>query len=355
MKVFIWGCYWQGNFGDDLMAVIMSKYFLERGYEVKVFRLPKSLADQHGIGVCSDVADGVAWADAVVLGGGAFLQRQFSLFLKMLSPAIRDIYKELENLYVALRDSNKKFAFCSIGSSGARAFEDLDRVVRDILSLSSNKGGSVRLVKDLALFEQAKPKCEVRFYPDILLASYLYIGGVRREDGLGGRIRVGVNVSRRDRSFVKAILEWRERNFDKVDLDFVLTHSIESGISSEYISTRKGVGSVVHLDPCEFAHGLLEFDCIVSIKLHLGLVALAGGANFISYKGQPKTIDQLTDLGLASCVFPRDDVRGVLCALDMLLPASKEVSKSQLDKITSAKKEAVNHLVFVEELLFHRL
>lgn len=355
MKIFIWGCYWQGNFGDDLMAVIMSKYFLDKGHEIKVFRLPQPLSDEHDLDVCSNVEEGVAWADVVLLGGGAFLQRRFSLVLKMLSSAIRDIYKELEKLYVALEASNKKFAFCSIGSSGASAFEDLDLVVRKILSLGSNQGGSVRLRKDIDLLKHLKPQCRVEFFPDVLLSSYLYVGAIEKVSPQDGKLRIGVNVSRRDRNLVRAMLEWQEKNSERVNLDFVLTHSIDSGIRSEYISPHKRVGSVVHVEPYDFARTLQEFDCIISIKLHLGLVALAGGTAFISYKGQPKTIDQLTDLNLANFIFSRHEVKSILATLDTLLAGNEILSLSQLDRIECLKQEAVKHLPFIEALLFRRV
>ena len=45
MKIFVWGFYEEGNYGDDAMGFIIARHFRGSGHEVNVFEInPNALA-----------------------------------------------------------------------------------------------------------------------------------------------------------------------------------------------------------------------------------------------------------------------------------------------------------------------
>lgn len=69
------GWYWDGNFGDVLMAVMHARVLRDAGYRVVVHRLPPHHAAAFQLETTSSVDELLRQADALVYGGGGLLTR----------------------------------------------------------------------------------------------------------------------------------------------------------------------------------------------------------------------------------------------------------------------------------------
>lgn len=305
-KIFIWGCYWQGNFGDDLMAVLMARDLQNMGHDVLVFRLPSNIASKYSLKSVNDVETGVAWADVVLLGGGAVLKAALPGWRKIFSASSREIEREIEKLAIELIKKKKALYCCSIGSDGVSSLMQLSPARKKLICETDFRGGSLRLEKDVSMFD-VLDNSEVFYSPDILLSSYLKFPVNGYENRESNRVKIGVNVSKRDGLFVRRLVRKLEK-FSNMEISFLLTHSKSSGIVSEYASDNvkfqgRPVPVLINDDPVEFLNRLKEFDIVISVKLHLGLVAMMGGATFFSYKGKEKTKSQLASFGLGEYIY----------------------------------------------------
>ena len=73
MKAALFGYYGQDNFGDDLLAVIFSRFLKQLNIEFSVYKLPKGNAEPDGLDVADSVESLVSGKDVVIYGGGGVL------------------------------------------------------------------------------------------------------------------------------------------------------------------------------------------------------------------------------------------------------------------------------------------
>ncbi|EGR0597872.1 hypothetical protein V9K15_002428 [Vibrio cholerae] len=275
MKVFIWGCYNQGNFGDDLMGIAFSKLFQNEGCEVACYRLSKSLSDKYSIPTTSSVAEAMDWCDIVVIGGGAFFKQEHETH-SMINSDIKALSAELEK-------SNKKLYCISVGSDNVDGKHQLFQPRKSIIESKNFSGGSVRINRDISKLELKN----VEFIEDIILTTPILLKHLGLNDELHESILDGkyvVNFSKKN--FLKSIFNpscWRYL----LNGVYFKSHDSDSGIKSEmHIPFIK---FYENKDPILSSFALSRSKGVISTKLHVGVAASSFGVGFKSIYGNDKT------------------------------------------------------------------
>ncbi|ARU26809.1 polysaccharide pyruvyl transferase family protein [Cellvibrio sp. PSBB006] len=349
LKVFIWGCYWQGNFGDDLMAVIIGRKIKSMGHDVVVFRLPAELAIKYELTSVSSAIEGVSSADVVVLGGGAFLKESVGLLRRLISKASVEIENEISVLANLIESKGTPVISVSIGSDGVSSFSDVAPSRKKIITSKNFIGGTYRLPSDELFFNHTSVSGRMKHYPDVLFGTYESdVLSKPVESKLSSKKRcIGVNVSHRHSDLAKELVRWSKK--EGVDIDFVLTHSVESGINSEYGSRGALEGNVFrNYDPVKFALELDKYDAIISVKLHLGLVSLMRGCKFFTYNPRGKTRNQLNEIGLSKYLDTASSPKEYVQQLSSWLEAPYQLSSEKKDILVEG---ALAQFSYIEHLL----
>ncbi|WP_345841705.1 hypothetical protein [Shewanella algae] len=285
MKVFIWGCYNQGNFGDDLMGIIFSKLFQNEGCKVQCYRLSDSLSSKYGIETTHSIRDAIKWCDIVVIGGGAFFKKEHETH-----PMIN---QDINELNIQLKGNDKKLYFLSVGSDNVSSKDDLYLPRKDIIESGNFSGGCVRIKSDINKFGFINTV----FIEDIILALPVVLKHLGFEKA---------NISHLLKN--KSVINFSKKNFVKslfnirlwpllIDAVYFKSHDSDSGIKSEI--SIPFFKCFENKDPIISSFELSEARCVTSTKLHVGVAACSFGVGFKSVYGNDKTkvfIEQSKDL-----------------------------------------------------------
>jgi len=276
-KILLFGCYNQGNFGDDLMAIFFSRILQDEGHDVTVYRLPNHLSVKYKIKSSSNPFHCVRDCDIIVLGGGALLKNGDSSH-----HSVKRHFKEFGDAITGLDVP----IFCmSIGTSKINDLALLDPVRKKIFNNANFRGGLLRLRKDLILFDD-----KVEYVPDVVLCTELimnkYFGLYKNEKS----DKVAINATWSNYMSVGKLL------FQNRNSDFVLfkTHDPRSGVNAEIVFP--GLRSYTNRDPLDTVIYLSSFKTIYSSKLHLGVAGVSMGLSFCTINAPQKTIDFIEDM-----------------------------------------------------------
>lgn len=275
MNVFIWGCYSQGNFGDDLMAVLFAKLFEAQGCNVKCYKLSPTVSSNHQIDTISNVDEGVAWSDIVILGGGAFLKREKDTHI--------NINNDVKNLRIALDQHNRDIYCLSIGSDNIKTTDELYAERQKILANPNFKGGTVRLKRDLAVL----PSLNLVHVEDIVLilpVLFKHLAIYSHSSNYKLDKKHLLNISKKN--FIKLIFSpshWKKI----ITSTYFRSHDPKFGIKSEIAVPMLSYFN--NEDPIVSAFELATSKSIISSKLHVGIAACSFGVGFKSVFGNDKT------------------------------------------------------------------
>lgn len=297
------GAYWQGNFGDDLMAVIYARALQGAGHRVKVFRLDESYAREFEIETCQRIDELLAGARVCVWGGGGILVAN-SYPPNEASSDISGVIYEMTQVCIK---RGIPVVLSSIGGDGFGRWANIPAAASALLSSGAVSAVSVRLQSEVELVQSYCREC--RYFPDVVLSSlhYAYPGKKNSSEVEKCRkLRVGLNLSnqKENQSLVDLlfVLSKLTRRFE---IEILLTHLDSVPYDYEKLSSifarRIPVTRPERMK--EYLTGLSRFDMIVSSKLHLGLAALALGVEFISFRGSWKVRNALKDYGLQDRYF----------------------------------------------------
>ncbi len=309
-RIGIAGFYGAGNFGDDLMAVLLGLFLERNGVPFTVHRLARDYATALGLPRTDSAAELVEDHDAVVWGGGGTLVQPRPM--RLPTPMRRRIieYRRIrDDLLRRIEEEGVPFHAVSIGGSGARPEEFHERGRRLVRALTS---ATTRLPEDLALFDAAAP---VRYFPDVVLqtAAFFPVSARRAK-----RLTIGVdaytaNLIEQHGWFAIPFL-WTLPLLRR-DADFVFfdtTHASTApfrGLRPPWRSANASTHQFGADLPADLAR-VASLDAVLSSRLHLGVTALSYGVPFFSLFGEAKSRLFMKDAGLERFVirprgFPR--------------------------------------------------
>ncbi|SED90727.1 polysaccharide pyruvyl transferase family protein [Rhodobacter sp. 24-YEA-8] len=340
MKILLWGAYQQGNFGDDLMAILFAKKFSQAGHTVEVFGLQETEASLNGLVVCNDIYSGVKNADVVVLGGGAVL-KEAQIARILLKAAPRKIEARYISLFRAISRYGTPVCFTSIGSDGISSFSDVAWTRRRLFTSPLMLGGTVRLMKDVEILGSKSVGAE--FIPDVLIGAAHHFGHEPAKWGFQ-RPKILLNLHQRHASFGRSFVSYLHRHLPDAKIVISNSHLPSSGLSYEWKGDLSGELYTPYKDCLEFRDLIRTVDFVVSSKLHIGLTAMSYGIPFMSVGGRGKVRDQLHQLDLQSeCYVAPDDCASVFEAdfsqrayrikerLDQIVPSLAVISSGHFD------------------------
>ncbi|WP_037313416.1 polysaccharide pyruvyl transferase family protein [Ruegeria halocynthiae] len=333
MRIFLWGAYQQGNFGDDLMAVLFAKKLEAMGHSVEVYGISTREAQKNGLTVNRDAMDGIRKADAVVMGGGAVLKEA-----QLLRMIVKSAPRKIEQRYLTLRRAairyNKPVYFTSIGSDSIRGFRDISLARRYLFKSDCVKGGTVRLNRDVPLLNERS--ITAAFYPDVLMGTAKHIDQ-DPADWQYDTPRILLNFHKRHTHVGHAIVDHIRKTVPNAEILVTRSHLAESGFTYEWDGKDRDLTLMPYEDCMDFCQKLRTMSLVLSSKLHVGLTAMSYGVPFISVGGRGKVRAQLEQLNLQDLCYvdPKSAdipvilsrVSDIKTRLDQMLPEIAEGSK----------------------------
>ncbi|AFZ46691.1 hypothetical protein Cyast_0717 [Cyanobacterium stanieri PCC 7202] len=285
-QIAVWGSYLWGNFGDDVMAIMVSRHLQKQGFHPVVYKLDAKLAEYYGISSESDINILFSGSIACIVGGGGLLCPD-----NLMDNEWKKFYHSLSQYPIPVH-------FCSIGGDGNSSLPLLSLYAIKSLLLPNIKSGTVRLESDVKLFEELEIDCE--FYPDIILSSPIFFpvnsdNYVETKAQKNSKFSIMINLSKRNN--IRII-------FKLINLLFIFCHSKITYLRThlswlnpskppfldyEYLGSESDEQVVRYENIEQVRDALLNSDLIISCKLHAGVFALSYGIPFISINGAKKT------------------------------------------------------------------
>jgi polysaccharide pyruvyl transferase WcaK-like protein len=283
MVVGLFGFYSWMNFGDDLMAAMFAAEISRAGHSVVIYiedgaGVPLSLRDYR---VTNSLKEFVEVSDRVVVGGGGLLTPE--------SGTNKKLFYDFRNLCLGLAQGcerlGKPIALFSIGGAGCGGNIGLHLGIASLLTCPRTELITLRLQGDHSLTENLNAKSRV--YPDVVFAAARSLGAVdgsRRE--INKIHKVGLNLyQRKHERVLRAGLNM---------IPGLKVTEICTGGGGPGAGNFLGYDGDIH----RFVAGLKEFDCLVTCKLHLGVVAMSLGIPTFLYFGAPKAGSCYREAGL---------------------------------------------------------
>jgi polysaccharide pyruvyl transferase WcaK-like protein len=346
MRIALFGYYDQGNFGDDVMAVIIAKFLVEVGHEVRVFGLSAFDTATFGLTSTADISILLDEVDAVVVGGGGiFCKRHVPLQSSIL-------YQTRLNLIL---DACKRLAIpimgISLGGSGHTFLDEWQspaiRLLRDAAFCT------FRNPQDLKI-GRAYSRPEFTWHPDLVWLTSRFFP---KTQATHQRPRVAVNLSdlrwgRAGRAASRALLNVLERQ-TFADVYYVDTTNRNDQHFRAVAPTMKSSSSNRHsftgiLPDLEF---LANIDLIVTTRLHAGLAAMSYGVPMISFFGYDKARLSLKNIGKSSHHISFVNLGIFLWAIGHMHRRNKSYTAPSRDQIEAMQNESMKHLIGLEQAL----
>ena len=296
-----------GNFGDEVMAIMIARVLRSHGFQPVVYKLPRYLADPEGFETVDSLgalADGIS---ACVLGGGGLLVPAS----EGMTPAVAMFDEEVRQLGILCASRAIPVWGVSVGGTGTGRHEKLYPGLASFFASGVVCGLTRRLGQDGPLVDAFNIPSE--HYPDIVFLAPDYWPPTHANQ-------------RRDIVITNTIAHyWVGRR---------LIHLLDAlgptvfGVEPRHVRTRNvhcpedaghSVGRIDRHVPYvtiqELADLASRTRAVISSKLHLGIFGMSYGALFFSYGEREKTRAQLRELGLASHRLATRDLPGWLLRL----------------------------------------
>ena len=313
-KIALFGWYMYGNFGDDVMAVMLSRVIKAEGFHPVVYKLPRYLAESEGIERADTIEALLDGAAACVLGGGGLLvsgdHPAFTAFL-----TLDDEFRRIARI---CSDSAIPVWGVSIGGTGGGCAARLYPGLATLLASGVIRGVTLRLQGDKPLLDAFDIPSQ--HFPDIVFLAPDFWPSASTT----GRRKVLVTNNLGDsfagRTLVGFLNRCGPRVLGLAARDVGTQHA--SVVDGDYQPT--GRRRFLYEDIQGLADLLSDAKAIVSSKLHLGIFGMTYGALFFSYDGKAKTIAQLQELGLESQILSARDLPRFVATLRTGYAAEQE-------------------------------
>jgi hypothetical protein len=342
-KVGLFGWYMHGNFGDDVMAVMIARTLKSHGFRPVAYKLPRYLAEAESIEVADTLHDLTDGAAACVLGGGGLLVSGE----EAITRSVRILDEEfLELTRLAVSQSIPVWGV-SVGSTGAGRFTRICPGLARLLGSGIVHGMTLRLKGDKALADAFGIPSE--HYPDIvfLASDFWPAGAVTDRKDVIATNRIGHLWA--GRCLIKLLDTCGPSVFGLQPRHVSARHVLSPQDSLSSPSGRQAY-QVRYTNIQDLSNVLCRARAIISTKLHIGVFAMSYGAAFYSYHGKAKTRAQLRELDLEAHMLPTRDIPRWLWRL-------KTDSSNELEAtgrlVAGLKTRARGHLTSLISFLNH--
>ena len=326
--VAVFGAYDNENYGDDLMAHLFAQRLSEAGYRPRLWRGPEHGNQGRRLEIATDMATFVGGAAAVVVGGGVTLSNS----------NLHTYWNGLGALTEACEREGCPMVAISVGSNGTP--DAIHPAVIRMLKSTALRAVSVRLECDEAWVRQfGKP---ARFIPDIVLTALPY-----RERSAIRDVLLCLAVG----TWERPLLQWLVTKLTAKGLRVRAVSQFPDDHARAINFFRTPATHVRHEHTEQMSGLLRDADLVVATGLHVGIAALAGGAEFISYRGRGKTVTFMNECGLARQVIQAEGRFGKLCCFWKLwrLLDTFEPDPASCARLRDMQERAFDHYSFMLE------
>jgi polysaccharide pyruvyl transferase WcaK-like protein len=273
-NVAVFGAYSNGNFGDDLMGHLIASSLAGAGYTPRLWRGPNNAFRGKTWTTYSDMERFVSGSACVVFGGGmVFGDSRFSAYWADISKLV-DVCEALRVPIVAI----------SVSSNGV--YDNLNAAAKKLLASPMFKAATPRLMCDADWLK--KQGMHVAYIPDIVLTAMAYKPKVEMK-----RVMIAVH----SRPWERPLLDWVVSKLLSRGIEVLTIGPLQDG-TSNVDSYYHRLGTKVRNDgPSSVLDAVRDVDVLIGSGLHIGMAALAGGAEFISYRGEGKTHHFMEECG----------------------------------------------------------
>lgn len=332
-KIALFGWYMHGNFGDDLMAVMLSRAIRAEGFHPVVYKLPRYIAEPEGLECAHTIESLLEGATACVLGGGGLLvsgdHPPYPAFLRLDD--------EMRRIGQICGARSIPVWGVSIGGTGGGRAARLYPGLASLLSSRTIQGVTLRLQSDKPLLDAFDIPSQ--HFPDVVFLAPDFWPSASAEP----RRTVLTNnlgESAAGRALVAFLDRCGPRVLGLTAKDVGTQHA--SVVDGEYQPT--GRRRVLYEDIQTLADLSAGAKAILSSKLHLGIFGMTYGAVFFSYGGKAKTVAQLEELGLESQILSGRDLPGWVLRMRSGYPAEQETVSRIVPGLRAAARGHLNAL-----------
>jgi polysaccharide pyruvyl transferase WcaK-like protein len=288
--VGIWGFYFAENFGDDLMAIQIAKMLKSIGVNPLIFDLSPILAARFELEATADICDFCIRSELIIIGGGNLLAQKHTW-------PNGPFMKKICELRMAAEHFMKDIHALSIGGDGV-AETVYPHSVERLLKSKCFKGALVRIKSDVRSLENIKVKAS--YAPDILWSSAHFFG-ITQPLPKSTQKTIGIHFLSNSPWIVSGINRFRSRinqKFPSIHFKY-LSAFLHDGSSGDFMPDQDQANeSTFHNgDPIEVMRCISSLDCVISQRLHVGLISLSMQIPFISMLAHPKVKAEMTQIG----------------------------------------------------------
>ncbi len=350
MKIGIWGNYYYGNFGDDLMAIAIARHIKKCGHVPVVYRLNKQLANQYEIESVETIRELVKDSDFCVIGGGGVLV-SYKWLKRIFSPVARKFETDFKALLNSLALHKVYIYPISIGGDG-KPTAKLSVWRKFFFNSKYLKEGTVRLDGDVQLLNKFGK--QFSFYPDMLfdVASHFKVKKLKPNDKV---IKVGLNLIAKDlvnETWHKQLIEYAKKH-SNIKLFFIKSHLPGYNIDYEFGPTdvAENIEIYQYSNPTEILSFLASLNLIISSKLHIGLTSLSLGTPFFSFKGRNKTKAMLSSIEANKAILESNFSIINFIANNILETKEKNMELFNMELLQTLKMQSKKHFEFLDSIL----
>ena len=307
-KIALYGFYKHGNFGDDIMCIMIARTLKSLGFRPAVYQLPGYYAIPEQIDSADTMESLLDGAVACVLGGGGFLiSAGGNVF-----PALLEQDEDLERLAPICQARSIPVWGVSIGGTGTGRFAKLYPGLARLLGSGTVRGVTLRLTQDAPLLDAFEiPSAH---YSDIVFLAPDFWPARQSTPVRNLIVTHQIAPKPLGRPLVHFLDAFGPALFGVTPRHLGLTH-VGTGRDDATALVGREDRQVPYKDIQEFADLVSATRCIVSSKLHLGIFGMSYGAVFFSYYGKDKTKAQFRELALQSQIVSRRDLPSLMARL----------------------------------------
>lgn len=343
-SIAIWGSYNHGNYGDDIMAIMISDFVKKLGHQPIVYRLNKELAKKYRIDTSFNISELIQITTLCLIGGGGMLVSE-GLLRILLRKNTRNFESDFIFFLKTLRSQNKTSYGISIGGDGKGIKANIPYWRRKFFKSIYFKAATVRLQSDLEVSK--KLSFDSIYYPDILLSIPRFFKVNKKKNNYSDNYKIGINLIEKDSGrLVREVIN----RFSDSDIDFYFINSHLPAYNFQYeIKAPKNIKNFhdyQYTDPYKLVNFISNLDLLISSKLHLGVTSLSVGVPFLSFKGKNKTRTFLNEIkaNFALC-------REYGQVIESIHNPDEIKSKYDWELIKNFSTRSYSHFKFIEKII----
>jgi hypothetical protein len=270
----VWGAYYNGNFGDDLMGHMIASRLEDVGYSPRIWTDSDAFFKEKKWEYTLDLEKFIENASCVVLGGGLlFSKSNFSSY-----------WHGLDALITLCEEKEIPIIGISIGSQGCHA--NMSLAAQKLINSPIFIAASLRLECDVEWLRNRGKN--VQYFPDIVLTAMQY----EKKEKINN-VLLCLSV----RTWEKPLIDWVVCRLKKREITVSTVGQYADDFSAMKNFYHARDSKVPNNGPNSVMDAIRNADVVVASGLHVGVASLSSGAEFIAYQAAGKTTEFMKQCG----------------------------------------------------------